>query len=179
MNSQGNAVVNVTLWTELREAVGRHTDVPFTWVKAHSEILLNEFADMVMMRGLNGQSDGPLPVLPNNEDTDETEHVTTDEEATSNEDWLGLERPPPETFNPGTGTRDLMPEERYELVRHNWRTLGYMRTQVATHPTRETGLAPSLNPSQDLATLGPVSLANVSAPTVAEIASAASYLSDR
>jgi ribonuclease HI len=40
-------VANATLWRELDTAITRQVRVTFTWVKARSGILLNEFADQL------------------------------------------------------------------------------------------------------------------------------------
>jgi hypothetical protein len=47
----------------LDAAIAGHRHVEFTWVKAHSGILLNECADLLATRGVAGCSyDGEIPV---------------------------------------------------------------------------------------------------------------------
>jgi ribonuclease HI len=46
-NSNKAPVANKTLWQKSLEMVGRHRKIEWSWMKAHSGILLNEYADML------------------------------------------------------------------------------------------------------------------------------------
>jgi ribonuclease HI len=69
-------VANATLWQELDTAIARHRHVEFTWVKAQSGILLNEWADQLATRGVAGNSYSdniPVPPVPPDEPESTTE----------------------------------------------------------------------------------------------------------
>jgi ribonuclease HI len=49
---KGTPVVNKSLWQALTDAADRHVGIEWSWVKAHSGLLLNEWADMLATGGL-------------------------------------------------------------------------------------------------------------------------------
>jgi ribonuclease HI len=55
-NSKKQRVANAALWRELDSAISLHARVEFTWVKAHSGILLNEWAGQLATRAIGGSS---------------------------------------------------------------------------------------------------------------------------
>jgi ribonuclease HI len=61
-NSKKEGVANRTLWMSLDSEIARHRVVQFSWVKAHSGILLNEIADTLATRGDNGSSYCPTNI---------------------------------------------------------------------------------------------------------------------
>jgi hypothetical protein len=77
----------------LETAIGRHQRVEFGWVKAHSGILLNEIADTLATRGVNGTTYCPTdwfdelpddteqeddPIIPDTEMITQTEELADD-----------------------------------------------------------------------------------------------------
>jgi ribonuclease HI len=55
-NSKKARVANKSLWMSLDARIDHHDVVQFPWVKAHSGIVLNEIADTLATRGVNGST---------------------------------------------------------------------------------------------------------------------------
>jgi ribonuclease HI len=62
-NSKKQGVENAVLLRELDAAIGRHARVEFDWAKAHSGILLNECADELATRGVQGRTYFPAAMI--------------------------------------------------------------------------------------------------------------------
>jgi hypothetical protein len=88
-NSKKQGVSNATLWRSLDSDFARHQRVEFASVNGHSGILLNECADQLATRAIQGSSSCPTPnfdVLPDQPESD-VELVIGDNEVTRREDW--------------------------------------------------------------------------------------------
>jgi ribonuclease HI len=53
-NSKKAGVANKSLWLALDSEIARHRMVQFSWVKAHSETLLDEIVDTLATSGIRG-----------------------------------------------------------------------------------------------------------------------------
>jgi ribonuclease HI len=58
-NPKKAGVANKSLWMSLDTEIARRRAVQFSWVKAHSRILLNEIADTLTTRRVDSKSDFP------------------------------------------------------------------------------------------------------------------------
>jgi hypothetical protein len=88
----GKPVANRSLWKKLIEVVKLHARVEWSWVKAHSGIVLNECADMLATRGVNN--------VKRPQDAQESVgegYVPPDGEEAPTDDWYE-ERPPERTL---------------------------------------------------------------------------------
>jgi hypothetical protein len=74
--------------------VARQARVTFTWVKAHSGILLNECADQLARRSVGGSSYCSPVEIPNEVESRQ-EFEMADEDVTQWDDWSELEQRPP------------------------------------------------------------------------------------
>jgi hypothetical protein len=88
-NSKKQGVANAVLWRELDAAIARHARVEFDWAKVHSGILLNECADQLATRRVNGTIHFPGPMIetPPDESESAEEFVMSDEDVTCWYDW--------------------------------------------------------------------------------------------
>jgi ribonuclease HI len=59
-NSNKAGVANKSLWMALDAEIARHRTVQFSWVKAHSGIVLNEIEDTLATRGVTSTSYCPM-----------------------------------------------------------------------------------------------------------------------
>jgi ribonuclease HI len=55
-NSKKAGAANKSLWLALDSEIAPHRRLEFSWVKAHSELLLNEIADTLATPGIKGSS---------------------------------------------------------------------------------------------------------------------------
>jgi hypothetical protein len=88
-------VTNAILWRKLETAIARTERVQFTWVKAHSGILLNECGDQLATRGVKGSSHGTIAPIPINELESQQELEMDDDDITQWDDWHVTDQLPP------------------------------------------------------------------------------------
>jgi ribonuclease HI len=83
-NSKGAAVANKTLWQALLGMVGWMRKIEWSWMKAHSGILLNECADILATKGVaNEQPPAPVQdLVPMGEDMGNQVYEIKEGEAT-------------------------------------------------------------------------------------------------
>jgi ribonuclease HI len=93
-NAKKGHVTNATLWRELDSAIAPQARVAFTWVKAHSGIRLNEWADQLETRGVTGSSYSSALEKPPEEAGSMEVFEMTDEDVTQWKDWDDDEQPP-------------------------------------------------------------------------------------
>jgi hypothetical protein len=114
---------NATLWREPDTAIARHRHVEFTWVKAHSGILLNECANQLPKRGVAGDSySEEIPGIPVPADELESsqELEISEEEATRFKDWEDPDHLPPSAYvvgSVGLAAKEQMEEQENMLKR--------------------------------------------------------------
>jgi hypothetical protein len=86
----GKPVTNKPLWQKLTKVMKLHARMEWSWVKAHSGILLNECADMLAtmdVENVKPPQDAQQYVGEAGEDTDAEEYVRLDGEERSSVDW--------------------------------------------------------------------------------------------
>jgi ribonuclease HI len=88
-NSKKQGVANAILWRRLDTEIGRHARVEFDWANAHSGTLLNECADQLAARGVNGRTYFPSQKVevPPDEAESQEEFIITDEDANQCKIW--------------------------------------------------------------------------------------------
>jgi ribonuclease HI len=96
----GTPIAKKSLWQKLIQISKKHARINWSWVKAHSGILLNECADLLATRGIFGcksQNRHPQHVTSLGEDTDNEECELSDDEETLG-DERRAEHPPARTY---------------------------------------------------------------------------------
>jgi ribonuclease HI len=93
-NAKKGGVAYATFWSELDTTTARPVRVEFTWVYAHSGILLNECADQLATLAVVGVSYGPGTIVPPGEPESEVEFVMEEEDITQRDDWSDHEHLP-------------------------------------------------------------------------------------
>jgi hypothetical protein len=93
-------VADAVWWKEFDAAIARHTRVEFTWVRAHSGILLNECADQLVTMGVQGATYCPLRLIETPPDEIESQEgfVMDYKDIAQWEDWDDLDHLPRNSF---------------------------------------------------------------------------------
>jgi ribonuclease HI len=93
-NARKGGVANAMLWRGLDTSISLHIRVEFMWVHAHSGILLNECADQLATRVVNGLSHGPETIFQQGESASEEEFVMDQEDVAQRDHWSDPEHLP-------------------------------------------------------------------------------------
>jgi hypothetical protein len=135
-------VGNKDLWQALVHTAARHARVEWSWVRAHSGLVLNECVDVLATRGIFNkprQNDDIQVMVPVGEDTDSTQYALEDGEETLSVNWKEPYRPE-RTYIWVSGAQvSICPPPLFESGR------GASYSHIADHPA-ESLLSPRSAP---------------------------------